>query len=148
MAAAAAVRDAAHRHITFSPKVFIPLTRLCRDRCVPPPCRQRCASTAQPHLFWVQQAGSGSGAAPGPLLCTPGGQPLHAPYLGKPARGAQAWPSLVLPACSCGYCTFAMPPAPGRRAYMTMEEVLAVARMGAEQGCTEALFTLGEPLCR
>ena len=34
MAAAAAVRDQAHgRRITFSPKVFIPLTRLCRDRC-------------------------------------------------------------------------------------------------------------------
>jgi hypothetical protein len=33
MGAAAAMRDSAHRHITFSPKVFIPLTRLCRDRC-------------------------------------------------------------------------------------------------------------------
>ena len=32
MSAAAALRDSAHRHITFSPKVFIPLTRLCRDR--------------------------------------------------------------------------------------------------------------------
>lgn len=32
MRAAAELRDAAHRHITFSPKVFIPLTRLCRDR--------------------------------------------------------------------------------------------------------------------
>ena len=77
MAAAAAVRDAGHPSlVTFSPKVFIPLTRLCRD--------------------------------------------------------------------SCGYCTFALPPSPGRRAYMTLEEVLAVARMGAEQGCTEALFTLGD----
>jgi FO synthase len=27
---------------------------------------------------------------------------------------------------------------------MTLEEVLAVARLGAEQGCTEALFTLGD----
>jgi len=34
LAAAAAARDAAHgRRITYSPKVFIPLTRLCRDRC-------------------------------------------------------------------------------------------------------------------
>ena len=34
LAEAAAVRDAAHGHrITYSPKVFIPLTRLCRDRC-------------------------------------------------------------------------------------------------------------------
>jgi FO synthase len=33
-AAARAVRDAATgRRVTFSPKVFIPLTRLCRDRC-------------------------------------------------------------------------------------------------------------------
>lgn len=28
---------------------------------------------------------------------------------------------------------------------MTLDEVLAVARLGAEAGCTEALFTLGEP---
>src|SRR6266542_4477852 len=34
MAGAAARRDAAHgARITFSPKVFIPLTMLCRDRC-------------------------------------------------------------------------------------------------------------------
>src|SRR3954454_2160526 len=34
LAAAAAVRDGAWgSRVTFSPKVFIPLTRLCRDRC-------------------------------------------------------------------------------------------------------------------
>jgi len=34
MALAAARRDAAHgTRVTFSPKVFIPLTKLCRDRC-------------------------------------------------------------------------------------------------------------------
>src|SRR5579871_236792 len=34
MSAAAAFRDGAHgRRVTFSPKVFIPLTRLCRDKC-------------------------------------------------------------------------------------------------------------------
>jgi hypothetical protein len=33
MAQAAELRDSAHHHITFSPKVFIPLTRLCRDTC-------------------------------------------------------------------------------------------------------------------
>lgn len=65
-----------HGIVTFSPKVFIPLTRLCRD--------------------------------------------------------------------SCGYCTFTLPPIPGRRAYMTIDEVVTVARLGAEQGCTEALFTLGK----
>ena len=47
---------------------------------------------------------------------------------------------------ACGYCTFAQPPAPGRRCYMTLQEVLQVARTGAAQGCTEALFTLGETL--
>ncbi len=77
MRQAAELRDSHHPSIvTFSPKVFIPLTRLCRD--------------------------------------------------------------------SCGYCTFALPPTPGRRAYMTIEEVLEVARLGQQQGCTEALFTLGK----
>eukprot|EP00887_Chlorella_sp_A99_P004818 scaffold4.g4818.t1 len=82
MQAAAAVRDARGGPVTFSPKVFIPLTKLCRD--------------------------------------------------------------------ACGYCTFAQPPAPGRRAYMTLEEVgqrgpvLEVVRVGAALGCTEALFTLGD----
>jgi biotin synthase-like enzyme len=76
MSEAAALRDAEHGAvITFSPKVFIPLTRLCRD--------------------------------------------------------------------SCGYCTFARPPVAGTRSYMSMQEVLDVAALGAEQGCTEALFTLG-----
>src|ERR671918_3148311 len=44
----------------------------------------------------------------------------------------------------CGYCTFARPPRRGERAYMTADEVLAVARAGAEAGCHEALFTLGD----
>ena len=44
----------------------------------------------------------------------------------------------------CGYCTFARPPRRGERAYMTEEEVLAIARAGVEAGCTEALFTLGD----
>ena len=44
----------------------------------------------------------------------------------------------------CHYCTFAHPPRKGQRAYMTPDEVLAVARAGAEAGCKEALFTLGD----
>ncbi len=48
---------------------------------------------------------------------------------------------------SCGYCTFAQPPAAGRRCYMSIEEVVAVARLGAAQGCCEALFTLGGSGC-
>ncbi|HEY3673616.1 MAG TPA: 5-amino-6-(D-ribitylamino)uracil--L-tyrosine 4-hydroxyphenyl transferase CofH [Acidimicrobiia bacterium] len=77
MARAAARRDAAHGvRITFSPKVFIPLTMLCRDKC--------------------------------------------------------------------GYCTFAKPPAHVMSPYLELDEVLAIARRGAELGCHEALFTLGE----
>ena len=44
----------------------------------------------------------------------------------------------------CGYCTFARPPRRGQRAYLAEDEVLAIARAGAEAGCTEALFTLGD----
>ncbi len=44
----------------------------------------------------------------------------------------------------CGYCTFARPPRRGERAYLSEEEVLAIARAGADAGCTEALFTLGD----
>src|SRR5215831_17797160 len=74
---ARAIRDAATgTRVTYSPKVFIPLTMLCRDRC--------------------------------------------------------------------GYCTFAKAPARIEQPYMTPEQVLDVARMGASMGCHEALFTLGE----
>jgi FO synthase len=76
-AAARAVRDEAHgTRITFSPKVFIPLTMLCRDKC--------------------------------------------------------------------GYCTFAQPPARLEHPFLSPEQVLAIAVSGAEAGCHEALFTLGE----
>ena len=74
---ARAVRDRAHgTRITYSPKVFIPLTMLCRDKC--------------------------------------------------------------------GYCTFAQPPARLEKPYLTADDVLAIARNGARNGCHEALFTLGE----
>ncbi|MFL6163874.1 MAG: bifunctional FO biosynthesis protein CofGH [Jatrophihabitantaceae bacterium] len=81
MAIAAAVRDAGHpsdgpRPITYSRKVFIPLTRLCRDRC-------------------------------------------H-------------------------YCTFATVPHRLPAAYLELDEVVDIARRGAELGCKEALFTLGD----
>jgi FO synthase len=62
--------------VTYSPKVFIPLTKLCRD--------------------------------------------------------------------VCHYCTFAQPPRRGERAFLTADEVLAIAQAGAEAGCREALFTLGD----
>src|SRR5215470_18902269 len=77
MAGARAVRDARSGGIvTYSPKVFVPLTKLCRD--------------------------------------------------------------------VCHYCTFAGPPRRGERAYMTVDEVLEVARAGERAGCREALFTLGD----
>src|SRR5881227_701020 len=77
MAAARAVREVERgRLVTYSPKVFIPLTKLCRD--------------------------------------------------------------------VCGYCMFARPPRRGERAYMSIDEVLEVARAGAAAGCREALFTLGD----
>jgi FO synthase len=44
----------------------------------------------------------------------------------------------------CHYCTFAEPPKKGEPAYMTPEQVLEIARAGAEAGCNEALFTLGD----
>ncbi len=44
----------------------------------------------------------------------------------------------------CHYCTFAHPPRPGQRAYLTPDEVLAIARAGRDTGCHEALFTLGD----
>jgi FO synthase len=77
MSQARAVRDArTGTRITFSPKVFIPLTMLCRD--------------------------------------------------------------------TCGYCTFAQPPARLQNPYLSPEEVLKIAKQGACRGCHEALFTLGE----
>src|SRR5215218_11333947 len=85
-AAAARVRDAglsaAGRPgvVTYSPKVFIPITRLCRDRC---------------------------------HYCT---------FVETPGQAARE----------------------GRAAYLSPDEILEIARRGAELGCTEALFTLGD----
>jgi len=44
----------------------------------------------------------------------------------------------------CHYCTFAKTPRHIAAAFMPIEQILDVARRGAEQGCKEALFTLGE----
>jgi FO synthase len=79
---AARTRDAGLEHagrpgvVTYSRKVFVPLTRLCRDRC-------------------------------------------H-------------------------YCTFATTPGRLPTPYLSMDEVLQIARDGAALGCKEALFTLGD----
>ncbi|EER60270.1 Radical SAM domain protein, partial [Acidovorax delafieldii 2AN] len=45
---------------------------------------------------------------------------------------------------SCAYCTFATVPSRLERAYLTPDEVLAIARAGQAAGCREALFTLGD----
>jgi FO synthase len=44
----------------------------------------------------------------------------------------------------CHYCTFAQPPKKDQKAFLSLEQVLAIARAGAAQGCKEALFTLGD----
>jgi FO synthase len=44
----------------------------------------------------------------------------------------------------CHYCTFAQVPRKLKAPYLTVDEVLEIARHGAAMGCKEALFTLGE----
>src|ERR1700693_4411586 len=44
----------------------------------------------------------------------------------------------------CGYCTLAIGPRQAGAAYLSPDEVLAIARAGREAGCREALFTLGD----
>ncbi|MDB6089861.1 MAG: fbiC [Gammaproteobacteria bacterium] len=44
----------------------------------------------------------------------------------------------------CHYCTFAKAPRHLRAAYLTADEVLAIARAGSAADCKEALFTLGD----
>jgi FO synthase len=45
---------------------------------------------------------------------------------------------------SCHYCTFAKAPRHLQSPYMSVDEAVAVASQGAQLGCKEALFTLGE----
>jgi FO synthase len=44
----------------------------------------------------------------------------------------------------CHYCTFAKAPRRLGSAYLSPDEVMEIARRGAEAGCKEALFTLGD----
>lgn len=84
--AAAATRDAGLAEagrpgvVTYSPKVFVPITRMCRDRC------HYCTFVASPHALSRR----------------------------------------------------------GESLYLTPDQVLAVCRQGADLGCLEALFTLGD----
>ncbi len=67
LARARAVRDDAHRRrITFSPKVFIPLTMLCRDRCgyctfAQPPARLESPYLTPEQVLAVASAGAAAG---------------------------------------------------------------------------------------
>jgi FO synthase len=44
----------------------------------------------------------------------------------------------------CAYCTFAWAPKASRPAYMSIDEVVALAESGEKVGCHELLFTLGD----
>ena len=44
----------------------------------------------------------------------------------------------------CHYCTFAQPPKPHEKAFLSIDEMVTIARQGAAAGCREALFTLGD----
>ncbi|GAA0267685.1 bifunctional FO biosynthesis protein CofGH [Cryptosporangium japonicum] len=44
----------------------------------------------------------------------------------------------------CHYCTFATVPHKVPHTFLDRDEVVAIAKAGAEQGCKEALFTLGD----
>src|SRR5579862_1734163 len=44
----------------------------------------------------------------------------------------------------CHYCTFAQAPRKLPAAYLSIEQVLELARAGQRAGCKEALFTLGD----
>ncbi|HUP69297.1 MAG TPA: 5-amino-6-(D-ribitylamino)uracil--L-tyrosine 4-hydroxyphenyl transferase CofH [Acidimicrobiales bacterium] len=65
--AAAAVRDEAHgRRVTYSPKVFIPLTQLCRDRCgyctfAQPPARLEAPFLTPEEVLAIARAGASAG---------------------------------------------------------------------------------------
>ena len=45
---------------------------------------------------------------------------------------------------TCRYCTFVRGPRGVASAYLSPDEVLAIARAGVDAGCQEALFTLGD----
>ena len=65
--AAAAVRDTSHgRRVTYSPKVFIPLTQLCRDRCgyctfAQPPARMDAPYLNPDEVLALARSGASAG---------------------------------------------------------------------------------------
>src|SRR6186997_2356152 len=67
MARARAIRDDAHgRRVTYSPKVFIPLTMLCRDRCgyctfAQPPARLEAPFLSPDQVLRIARQGAAAG---------------------------------------------------------------------------------------
>src|SRR5437868_9530507 len=45
---------------------------------------------------------------------------------------------------TCRYCTFVRGPGLAEPAYLSPDDVVAIARAGTAAGCQEALFTLGD----
>jgi FO synthase len=86
------------------------------------------------------------------LLSTPLDEALAEARARRDARGPARMtysrkvfiPLTRLCADVCHYCTFATTPAQLPAAYLTPEDVLAIARAGQAAGCKEALFTLGD----
>ncbi len=72
----------------------------------------------------------------------------HVRDLGRPGIVSYS-PKVFLPLTflcrdSCHYCTFAKAPRSLKSPYLSIDEMVAIARRGAEVGCREALFTLGD----
>ena len=72
----------------------------------------------------------------------------HVRDIGRPGIVSYS-PKVFLPLTflcrdSCHYCTFAKAPRSLKSPYMAIDEMVAIARRGAEVGCREALFTLGD----
>ncbi len=44
----------------------------------------------------------------------------------------------------CHYCTFAHAPRPGKKPFLSIDQMVAIAQAGKKAGCKEALFTLGD----
>src|SRR5262249_16440505 len=44
----------------------------------------------------------------------------------------------------CHYCTFAHAPRAGEKAFLSIDQMIAIAEAGKKAGCKEALFTLGD----
>ena len=163
LAAAAAERDGATgRRVTYSPKVFIPLTRLCRDRCgyctfATAPARLPSPYLSPEEVLAVASAGAAAGCHE--ALFTLGEAPEDRYPAARTWLDDHGYRSTVdylaamcalvltetglLPHANAGALSageLARLPSP----YLSPEEVLGIATAGAAAGCHEALFTLGE----